>query len=255
MKRTIFASSRQACLGAAFFAAIFGTALMLGAGSFKTWYSAIQNISKGLLESGFHDKLLSEAAGSDAMTLALPILSALPCTASCIEDIESGFIKEYLPRAGKRGYLAGKLAACLISGGLGLLLGLLLFYGTGVLVFLPLEAAPKEPADISVWLTPLFSRCILFFFSGAFWSLTGMTLAAATGSRVMAYVSPFVVYYMLIILCERYLKNCYILYPKEWITPESWPGGVWGAVLWLTEMTAMWAVCFLYFTARRLDRL
>ena len=37
------------------------------------------------------------ALTSDAMTLALPIIAALPFTSSFIDDIKSGFVKEYLP--------------------------------------------------------------------------------------------------------------------------------------------------------------
>ena len=51
-----------------------------------------------LLENGFSANLIFSALESDWMTLVLPILCAIPCTASLVEEIKSGFVKEYLPR-------------------------------------------------------------------------------------------------------------------------------------------------------------
>ena len=54
----------------------------------------------------------------------------------------------------------------------------------------------------------------------------------------MAYASPFVFYYVLIILHDRYLKDIYILNPREWISPTDtlWVWGIWGSVLWMAEL-------------------
>ena len=65
--------------------------------------STVQGILSGFrsaefLSHGFHSDLIMSALSSDAMALALPILAALPYTASFIDDVKSGFIKEYLPR-------------------------------------------------------------------------------------------------------------------------------------------------------------
>ena len=72
--------------------------------------SSVQDVlqafrSEELLQSGFHHTFLMNALTSDAMTLALPIIAALPFTASFIDDVKSGFVKEYLPRTTKNGYL------------------------------------------------------------------------------------------------------------------------------------------------------
>ena len=65
--------------------------------------SSVQGILAGfraaeLLSPGFHSDLIMGALSSETMALALPILAALPYTASFIDDVKSGFIKEYLPR-------------------------------------------------------------------------------------------------------------------------------------------------------------
>ncbi len=256
MKRTICAGCRQAFTGAAFFAAILGTVLVLVIGGFQDGWSALRGVEQSLLGSGFHRTLLQTALSSDTMVLTLPILSALPFTASYLDDIRSGFIKEYLPRTRVRDYIVGKQMACLLSGGLALVLGILLFYALSALILTPLEQAPPKGAEGTDWLSPLMEQCLRFFCSGAFWSLVGMTMAAATGSKYMAYASPFILYYVLIILCERYFHKLYILNPKEWIAPEeAWVGGVWGMAGLLMELVLIFGGWFTLLAKRRLERI
>lgn len=255
MRRTISANCRQALTGAAFWAAVLGTAAVLMAASFESIYTAVGTYRTGLLDYGFHTILLQEALVSDTFVFALPILSALPFTASYVDDIRSGFVKEYLPRTRVRDYIAGKLTGCLVSGGLCLVFGILAFYGITALVFLPMEAAPEGNVAVEAWLQPLVTESILVFAQGAFWSLAGMTMAAATGSRYMAYAAPFILYYVLIILCERYFKSLYVLYPKEWLSPTGWMGGIWGVVALLAALTAVCGSWFALSAGRRLERI
>ena len=65
-----------------------------------------------LLSPGFHSDLIMGALSSEAMALALPILAALPYTASFIDNVKSGFIKEYLPRTTVPRYIVGKAVGC-----------------------------------------------------------------------------------------------------------------------------------------------
>ncbi len=80
-----------------------------------------------------------------------------------------------------------------------------------------------------------------------------MVLASVTGSKYVAYSSPFVIYYVLIILYERYFK-IYCLYPKEWLLPsEAWVMGSLGAVLLMAMLIAALAFTFSVFARRRLS--
>ena len=138
MKRAIFAGLWQAILSRGFLIGVLGTALVL-------LLSSVQGILAGfrsaeLLSPGFHSDLIMSALSSDAMALALPILAALPYTASFIDDVKSGFIKEYLPRTTVPRYIAGKAVGCAVSGGLTLALGIFIAYGFAALMFLPMEA-------------------------------------------------------------------------------------------------------------------
>lgn len=174
-----------------------------------------------LLQYGYHDSLILSALSSDAMTLALPILCTLPYTTSFVDDVKSGFIKEYLPRTNSKSYLASKIIACAASGGAVLAIGVAFAYAMSALTFLPMEAALKPDEVSTNYLSQIVGKVAISMFSGALWSVWGMTFAAMSNSRFMAYASPFVVYYVLIILHERYFPNFFVLYPKEWLNPQS----------------------------------
>lgn len=253
MRQTLESCCRQAFTGAAFSLAVAGVVLVLLIAAFRDLYTLFTGA--GLMGVGYHRQLLESAAASDSMILALPILSALPYTASYLDDVRSGFIKEYLHRTRIWDYLAGKLGACLLSGGMALVLGLLLGAGVFSLLILPRELVPQA-GEAEPWLSGLLRLCGRYFCSGALWSLVGMTLAAATGSKYMAYASPVILYYILIILCERYVPGIYVLYPKEWLNPSHlWVLGDWGVVLLLGELCLLFGGWFLLLGRRRLERL
>ena len=73
-------------------------------------------------------------------------------------------------------------------------------------------------------------------------------------SKYMAYASPFILYYVLIILNERYFENLYVLYPKEWLFPsDAWVMGGFGVILLLVELTAIVSLAFAITAKRRLS--
>ena len=169
---------------------------------------------------------------------------------------KSGFIKEYLPRTTVPRYIAGKAAACAVSGGLALALGIFIAYGFAALMFLPMEAYPKAGETVPNYFDNLMETALMFFASGAFWSLTGMTFAALTDSKYMAYASPFVLFYLLIILYERYFDKLFVLYPREWLNPSSrWVFGKIGVAVLLIEFSLLMALAFAYAAKRRLERI
>lgn len=254
MKRAVCAGLSQAIFSRGFIISAAGTALIL-------LLSSVQGILAGfraaeLLSPGYHNDLVMRALSSEAMALALPILAALPYTASFVDDVKSGFIKEYLPRTTVPRYIAGKAAACAVSGGLALALGILAAYGFAALMFLPMEAYPKAGESVPNYFISLVETVLMFFASGAFWSLTGMTFAALTNSKYMAYASPFVLFYLLIILYERYFDKLFVLYPREWLNPSPrWVFGKIGVAVLLTEFSVLMALAFAFAAKRRLERI
>jgi hypothetical protein len=251
MLKSIVSSLRQAFGSHGFGVGVIGTILCIFFSSVNDILSAFR--AEKLIENGFHAGLISAALSSDAFTLALPILCVLPYTTSFVDDVKSGFIKEYLPRTTVRNYLTGKIVACALSGGAVLAIGVAFAYAMSALTFTPMEATLKSGEIPVNYLAEITGKVAICMFSGAFWSVLGMTFAALTNSRYMAYASPFVVYYVLIILHERYFPNFFVLYPKEWLNSQSeWMFGNWGVVLLLTELTVLASFCFWAAAKKRL---
>lgn len=245
------AEAKQSFYNLKFLLALAGVVIAILLSSIDDIISAFR--SDTLLQYGYHASLILSALSSDAFTLALPILCVLPYTTSFVDDIKSGFIKEYLPRTTVRSYLTGKIVACALSGGAVLAIGVAFAYAMSALTFTPMEAALKSGEIPVNYLAEIVGKVVICMFSGAFWSVLGMAFAALTNSRYMAYASPFVVYYVLIILHERYFSNFFVLYPKEWLNPQSeWMFGNWGVVLLLMELTVLASFCFRAAAKKRL---
>lgn len=254
MTKAIPGAIRQAVSGKGMYIGILSATVVLLLSTVQDVLLAFR--SEELLQNGFHHTCIMNALASDAMTLALPIIAALPFTSSFIDDIKSGFVKEYLPRTTKSGYLLGKIFGSLVSGGLSVSLGVLLGYLVAALVFSPMEAALEPGAAARPYFEELMGKALLFFCSGAFWSLVGLTLATLTNSKYMAYASPFVLYYVLIILYERYFDTLYVLYPKEWTNPSAfWMWGNAGVVLLLLELSIISGLLFFHAAKRRLEQI
>ena len=92
---------------------------------------------------------------------------------------------------------------------------------------------------------------MLLFFAGAFWSLVGMTAAALTNSKHMAYATPFIFFYVLVILSERHFKGIPFLNPKVWMDPAV---EIWGIGLLLILSVSV-SLAFIYSAGRRLRNL
>lgn len=250
--RTISSDIKRALSGRGFLSGVAGMALMIALSSLEGIIGVVRNPAP--LSNGYHAQFVMDSLSTDWVTAALPILCALPYTTAFVDDIRSGFIKQYLHRSGIPAYIKGKLVACALSGGLALFIGIVLAYGLAALVFTPMELALEPDEAARPYFAQLLSRAVMFFFSGAFWSLTGFAFAALTMSRYMAYASPFILYYVLIILSERYFDGLYVLYPKEWLLPsEAWTLGSFGVILLLAELMLLLCLGFTIVAKRRLS--
>lgn len=119
-----------------------------------------------------------------AMALALPILAALPYTASFIDDVKSGFIKGIPAPPTVPRYIAGKAVGCAVSGGLSARPWYIIPAPYGFAAHVPAHGSlPKAGETVPNYFNNLMETALMFFASGAFWSLTGMTFAALTDSK------------------------------------------------------------------------
>lgn len=241
---------KQSIVNRSFFFAAFGVPLILFLSNFGILLPILRSVN-GQLSISYYFYFLQTAISSEAMQLVLPIAAALPFTSSYFDDLHSGFIKVHLPRTGYKQYIMGKLIGCFSSGGLAPVMGVLLFSIISGIVFLPkvshFSILSVSLNDVS-WIP---ENGILLFFSGAFWSLLGMTASALTNSKHMAYAAPFILFYVLVIMSERYFKNIVYLNPKTWIVPDV---GIWGIGLPLF-FSVFVSTAFAHFAGRRLRSL
>ena len=209
---------RRALRSPGFIAAYAGTVVIVLINAFLELLPMLEPdmLSMGLMY-GQHAALIQAALSSRLVLMATPILCALPYTAAFIDDHRSGLIKLYVPRCGKRSYVKSKLMATAISGGLPLFLGILTAYFIAWLAISPLELALQEGMPKEAMLYPVVLKAALFMLCGGFWSMVGALSGTLTMNKYMAYASPFIFYYLLVILCERYIKKLYVLNPYEWL--------------------------------------
>ena len=248
----------------------------------------------GLFQSGFrnlsypfHATLLLQALGSPFLLASIPILAALPGSASFMEEQNTGFIHHVLPRlrGGYASYCRRKSMSVAISGGLALSAGLVVAYvflamvltpfetvltvsnvgqsdstrvvtGSGILVQKATETGAAEQAVAwirAAYIPEVLSYGLLLFLAGAIWALAGALCSLLLSSRYTAYFSPFVLYYFLVILSERYLPHISVLRPGNWllISPE-WPGGTAGTALLAAELIAILVLLYGFILRRRI---
>lgn len=222
--------------------------------SFSTFLRPVlQSIQQsGNFLQGYHEQLTSLALSSDILIAFLPVLATLPLSASYLEDIKSKFAGLYLIRENFAGYLLSNVAACWLCGGGAVLFGCLGVWGVPALVFSPMERATERYTSIA---PQIVIQLVLLFLNSGLWAIMGMTMSTIMESKYIVYASPFIVYYLLVILYERYFPDAWLLSPKNWLNPEIWPYGVGSAALFLLELTFLCGLVFYIRGKRRLEQL
>jgi pilus assembly protein TadC len=76
----------------------------------------------------YHMNLVFSSLRSNIVLIVVPIICTLPYTAAFLDEYTSGYIKVYLMKCNKTGYIKGKIYAPFISGGLVLFTGILVFF-------------------------------------------------------------------------------------------------------------------------------
>lgn len=200
----------------------------------------------------YHNELISDALSSDMLSAFLPALAAIPLSAVYLEDMKSKVSRFFLIRDSYSGYLLGNCVICWLCGGGAVLLGALSAWGITTTIFLPLEYLVNNPPELGIHIA---EQLTLLFLNGGLWAVVGMTMSTIMESKYIAYASPFIVYYLLVILYERYFPKAWLLYPKNWLDPEIWPYGIGSAALFLLELTFLCGLVFYIRGKRRLENL
>lgn len=194
------------------------------------------------LASGTFLQYYKTALASQGILFLIPIISALPAGAVYVKESSNGFLKLYITRISRMDYIKRKIF--LIYAG-----GFLPFFAAGVLAFLFsfLVFYPMELKGVieneSVW--EVFFLLLRICLVGGIMAEISGVFAAVFRNYYMAYGLPFVCYYLLIILKDRYLPDLYAMYPGEWVMPkQDW--GTNGMGIWVFFLVFSAAVCLLH---------
>ena len=195
---------------------------------------------------------------SKAVFFLLPVLCVLPYGSAFVEDLKSGYIRSILMRTDHSRYLRSKITACALSGGAEIALGMLFTVAAAaVMIAAMIEAqaadAAYTPEMLRQMTAKLLGIILLYSLAAMLWAAFGMLISMLTGSVLVAYLGPFIAFYLLQILYERYLTNVPLLSPSYWLAPdERMPGGRLGSAVLIIELLAIVVMTFIYTAGRRL---
>ena len=159
---------------------------------------------------------------SEIFIFLLPVACTLPASASYLEDLQNGILMYIMPRTSRKRYDFSKVVNCGLYGGLAAACSLLLLLVVNVIRY------PLNNMQFMQWKNmgmsyhmALLENILILCLNGMLYALTGGLVGAITANRYMAYAAPFIFYYVVSTLAEAYLKNRWMLSPKEWMIPQQ----------------------------------
>ena len=254
MKNIFLSNIKYGLLSRQFFFSVLSMVPLILLSSIGTIFIIFRNGT--LLQYDYHSFFILEALSTNTIIFFVPIISVLPMGSCFIEDIKNNYIKYYIFRSKRFPYILGRSLGVYVSGGLSILSGILIAYFLAALLFMPIEKAPDMTSNLSSGFRQVLSSGMLFFLSGGFWALVGLSLSTFMESKYISYASPFISFYLLMIVHERYLNHLFIINPKEWLVPSNkWLFGEVGVVIWVIELSIVVAIVFYWNASRRLNQL
>lgn len=204
------------------------------------------------LETGSFVNYFQKGLTSQILLFLIPIASVLPMGAVYVRESGTGFLKMYITRMNRMDYIRKKTVQIYAGGFFTFLLaGLVVFLGCFLFLY-PLEQKGDFPIEEIKSALELLLR--VAFVGGIMSGISGI-FAAIFQNYYMAYGMPFVFYYMLIILKERYFKEMYALYPAEWLKCEKDWGtngnGIWIFLLAFSALVVLLNSLILNYRLRR----
>lgn len=205
------------------------------------------------MDTGSFIDYFQTAISSKQLTFLIPVVSVLPLGAVYIRDRASSFIKLYIVKISRQDYIIRKVVQIYAS-------GFLVFLFSGGLVLLscflflfPLELKGEWQRENFAEVVKMLLRIALV--GGILAEISGI-FAGMFQNYYMAYGLPFICYYILIILKDRYLSEMYSMYPVEWIKCEQdWGNngnGIWFFLLLLSGMTVLLDGLILHYRLREI---
>ena len=188
------------------------------------------------LAAGTFLKFYEQALGTQAVLFCIPIVSVLPVGAVFVKESKGGFLKFYISRIDRIEYIRRKTAQVYLGGVLPLLTAGIIFLAGCFLFLYPLELVGEIGAEELVSAALLLLRICL---------ATSKSVVPPSMKTVSPFSGmPFVCYYLLVIIKERYLPGMYTLYPGEWAAYQEYWGPDGSGIWWMLGMcsAALWGV-------------
>lgn len=174
------------------------------------------------LGEGTFIRLYQAALDTQVVLFLLPIAAVLPMGGVYVKESSSGFLRLYISRISQMQYIRRKTVQIYAGGFLPFAFAGMTALLPSFLVIYPMELQGEFPWEMMGESLQFLLRIALV--GGILAEVSGI-FAVSFRNYYMAYGLPFVCYYMLIILKERYFTDMYAMYPAEWIKCEQ----EWGA--------------------------
>lgn len=227
-----------------------GITILVFLGSIEMLLRAFRQF--GLLPSGYVETFMINALEQGAVVSLIPVLAVIPFSGAYVDDLKSKFARLFLIRCSYSNYLISRILVSFLCSGSCIAFGGGIAWSLSALLFMPMELAGETNWSV---ISTVIQKLILMFCNGGLWAVIGLSLSTFMESKYVAYASPFVIYYLLVILCERYFPEAYLLYPPNWTNPDVWPYGAWGATIFLIELALVSSALFVVRAGRRLREL
>ena len=168
-----------------------------------TVFEALTSIDKVLIskETSFASINVIKNAFSGYNTMFMPIIAALPFMISFCTERSSGFMRFQITRCGRWKYYLSKFMAVLISGGLAVLTGVLLFAAVTNALFPPLSSYDVSESEIALTLPggemTVFVRLIIAAFAyGAVSTFPAFLISSFSRNPYLITCIPFMLDYI-----------------------------------------------------------
>ncbi|MDO4454285.1 MAG: hypothetical protein Q4B90_07300 [Eubacteriales bacterium] len=168
-------------------------------------------------------QIVSDGFSSRIMLFLLPVAASFSGADFYLREKQSGFLKMYVTREGRKRYRRERISQILYHTGVIFTAAFVMAAGLRIAAGkkMILAVVPDGPVQEGFAVCGIWLRAALI--SAVFANL-GAICAVLTQSLYLTMGIPLVCYYFLILLQERYFEQFPWLSPGMWITENSWIG-------------------------------
>lgn len=190
------------------------------------------------IERGFWMQIVIRIFQKKETVVLISSGSGVIYAASCMEDFQSKFYKFYLARMHVEGYIKGKIIGNLV----GVTAVICTAAAAGILViyllYAPMETGEIENQKILEAWQIIVNMFITYCGGCLVLSSMAMFFSLAVESVYIAYLTPFVAFFVIYIINQRFLHETYYLNPYNWFLMEDYLG---------KDKLLMWGMLFLIY--------